>query len=127
MAIAISEVQGTIAVALAWHVFAGRAKAPKLFAVLRIKCVDARPRQAAHEGAGFTSHRPHDLGKGEAGIPRAHEDAAIHDDRISHGGVVDTGAPSQSSRYCVERVDESRVRFGKDGVTDNGDAHRITK
>src|SRR5260370_35952299 len=71
MAIAISEVQGTIAVALAGHVFAARAKAPKLFAVLRVKCVDARPRQAAHEGAGFTSHRPHDLGKGEAGIPRA--------------------------------------------------------
>src|SRR3982074_773373 len=42
MAIAISEVQGTIAVALAWHVFAARAKAPKLFSVLRVKCVDAR-------------------------------------------------------------------------------------
>src|SRR5215471_12190173 len=107
MAIAISEVQGTIAIALAWHVFAACAKAPKLFTVLRIKCVDASPRQAAHEGGGFTSHSLHDLGKGKAGIPRAHEDAAIYDNRVSHGCVVDPGAPLHPSRHGIECVDES--------------------
>src|SRR6516225_704235 len=107
MAIAISEVQGTIAIALAWHVFAARAKAPKLFALLRVECVDASPRQAAHEAGGFTGLRLQDLGKGEAGVPRANEDAAIHDNRVSHGCVVDPGAPLHPSRHGIECVDES--------------------